>query len=128
MRDLTAVRERYLRDDVPVRLGGLAANLSRIKSFSTRDAGRDPVESLINESKFFIEWTAAETESKTAAELVELQIQLACWQRNWAEIWTDIPHRRRVAEQASAWSRRVLEMSGLLERQDGHDKTNDQEG
>ncbi len=120
MRELTAVRERYLRDDVPVRLGGLAANLSRIKSFASRDAGQDAVESLINESKFFIEWTAAETESNTAAELVELQIELACWQRNWAEIWTDIPNRRRVAEQAGAWSRRVLEMSGLLERQDLH--------
>jgi len=116
MRDLTAVRERYLRDNMPVRLGGLAANLSRIGSFATHDAGCEAVESLINESKFFIEWTAAEAESNTAAELVELQIQLARWQRNWPEIWTNLSQRSKVAEQASVWSQRVLEMSGLLER------------
>jgi hypothetical protein len=116
MRDLSAIRERYLRDDLPVRLGGLAANLSRIKSFAMHDAGRDAVESLINESKFFIEWTAAEADINTAAELVELQIQLARWQRNWAEIWSNLPERRSVADQASVWSQRALEMSGLLNK------------
>lgn len=81
MKDWTLIRERYLRDTLPIRLGGLAANLSRIKSFAAYDAGRDAVESLIDESKFFIEWTAAEADSSVAAELVELQVQLACWHR-----------------------------------------------
>ena len=116
MSDLAAIRERYLRDGAPVRLGGLAANLSRIKSFVKRDAGRDALESVINKSKFFIEWTAADTESDVAVELVGLQVQLARWQRNWADIWTDPSQRGSVAEQASAWSNRVLEMSGLLGR------------
>jgi len=116
MKDRTAIRERYLRDDLPVRLGGLAANLSRIKSFATHEASREAVESVIDESKFFIEWTAADAEISTAAELVELQIQLARWQRNWSGIWADQGQRRKVAEQSAAWSRRVLEMSGLLNR------------
>lgn len=116
MKDWTAIRERYLRDNFPVRLGGLAANLSRIKSFAANDAGRDAVESLIAESKFFIEWTTAEAEINAAAELVELQIQLARWQYNWAHIWDDRVQRRNVAEQSAAWSQRVLEMSGLLSR------------
>ena len=34
MKDWTSIRDRYLRDNLPVRLGGLAANLSRIKSCS----------------------------------------------------------------------------------------------
>jgi len=114
MKDWAAIRERYLRDDLPVRLGGLAANLSRIKSFAAHDASHDAIESMIAESKFFIEWTAAEAEVNTAAELVELQIQLARWQRNWARIWADQDLRKKVAEQSAAWSRRVLEMSGLL--------------
>ncbi len=114
MKDWTAIRKRYLHDDLPIRLGGLAANLSRIKSFSAHDAGREAVESLINESKFFIEWTAAVAECHAAAELVELQIQLARWQQNWARIWVDPEQRRQVAEQSSVWSKRVLEMSGLL--------------
>lgn len=116
MNDWTAIRERYLRDNFSVRLGGLAANLSRIKSFAANDAGREAVESLIAESKLFIEWTAAEAEINAAAELVELQIQLARWQYNWARIWDDQVQRRNVAEQSAAWSKRVLEMSGLLRR------------
>jgi hypothetical protein len=114
MRDWTAIRERYLRDDLPVRLGGLAANLSRIKSFASQDANHEVVESILDESKYFIEWTAAEVEIDTAAELVELQIQLACWQRRWASIWADSVQRNRVAEQSSAWSKRILDLSGLL--------------
>lgn len=114
MNDWTSIRERYLRDTVPIRLGGLAANLSRIKSFSTLEASRDAVESVIDESKFFIEWTAAETEIQTAAQLVELQVQLARWQQTWAETWNDPSQRKQMAEQSATWSRRVLEMSGLL--------------
>ncbi len=110
MKDWKAIRERYLYDSLPVRLGGLAANLRRIKSFASHDANCEAVESLIDESKYFIEWTAAEVEVDTAAELVELHVQLARWQRNWA----DPTQCSQVAEQSAAWSQRVSEMSGLL--------------
>jgi len=114
MKDWNQIRERYLRDDLPVRLGGLAANLSRIKSFSANEASREVVESLIDESKMFIEWTAAQAEINTAEKLVELQIQLALWQLQWLKIWPDKLKRAQVAEQSSAWSKHVLELSGLL--------------
>jgi hypothetical protein len=114
VKDTETIRERYLQDDVPTRLGGLEADLSRIKSFSSHDANLEAVESLLGESTYFIEWTAAETEIDTAAELVELQIQLARWKHNWPAIWASAIQRHQVAEQASQWSRRVLELSGLL--------------
>lgn len=114
MKDWTKIRERYLRDALPVRLGGLAANLSRIKSFAAHEANREAVESLLDESKFFIEWTALEVEIDIAAELVELQIQLARWQQCWPNIWNDLARRHQVAEQSSVWSKRILELSGLL--------------
>ena len=114
MKDWTAIRERYLRDSLPVRLGGLAANLSRIKSFSTQEASREAVESMLDESKYFIEWTAAQAEIQTAAQLVELQVQLARWQQTWTTTWNDPLQRRQLAEQSANWSKRVLEMSGLL--------------
>ena len=114
MKDWTDIRERYLRDKLPVRLGGLAANLARIKSFSDHPDHCKAVESLLDESKFFIEWTAADADVNTAAALVELQVQLAQWQRSWADIWTNTLQRMKVAEQMQHWSRRVLDMSGLL--------------
>lgn len=114
MRDRAVIQERYLRDTLPVRLGGLAANLSRIKSFAAHEASRDAVESLIDESKYFIEWTAVGAEIEVSAELVELQVQLARWQCQWAQIWLDPVRRGQVAEESSVWSKRVLELSGLL--------------
>ena len=112
--DQAAIRQRYLRDDLPIRLGGLAANLRRIRSFTQNEANREVVKSLVDESKHFIEWTAAEADVEAAAQLVELQVQLARWQHNWDRIWSDAEQRKRVGEQALAWSERVLGLSGLL--------------
>lgn len=114
MKDWTPIQERYLRDAVPIRLGGLAANLRRIKSFAAQEAGREAVASLIDESKHFIEWTARDAQIETAAQLVELQVQLARWQRKWPQIWLDSVQRQQIAEQALSWSDRVLKLSGLL--------------
>ena len=55
MTDWTMIRERYMRDEPPVRLGGLAANLARIASFSDNARHRMPVIGLIVESQHFIE-------------------------------------------------------------------------
>ncbi len=114
MKDWASIRERYLRDAVPIRLGGLAANLARIKSFSDHPDHREVVESLLDESKFFIEWTAHETVLETQVKLVELQLQLARWQCVWKDIWANPTERVAVAEQAGIWSKQVLALSGLL--------------
>ena len=66
MRDVRSIRDRYLKDAIPTRLGGLAANLARVSSFAKNPGNRDAVYLLLDESKWFIEWTAAETEIDTA--------------------------------------------------------------
>src|SRR6185503_15823762 len=71
MNNLAQIKERYLRDSVSIRLGGLAANLARVKSFSKNDQNQDAVFNLFEESKFFIEWTASETKLETTVELIE---------------------------------------------------------
>lgn len=114
MKDWSIIRERYMRDELPVRLGGLSANLSRIKSFSTNENSREAVASLIDESKMFIEWTAAQAEINTAALMVDVQIQLALWQIRWNHIWSNPSERKKIAEQAGIWSKQILEASGLL--------------
>jgi len=103
-----------MRDELPVRLGGLAANLSRIKSFSANENSRETVASLIDESKMFIEWTAAQAEINTAAVMVDVQVQLALWQIRWERIWNDPVQRKQIAEQSGIWSKQILELSGLL--------------
>jgi hypothetical protein len=107
-------KERYLQDNQSIRLGNLASNLARISSRCQARSDRDLVESLLKESKFFIEWTAPELEIEIAAELVELQIQLACWQYSLVEIWNDAKQLQIVAQKAGLRSDRVLNLSGLL--------------
>jgi hypothetical protein len=69
---------------------------------------------MLEESRFFIEWTALDAELEKQVALVELQRQLTHWQYSWAQIWADPDRRAEVAEQAGVWSERVLGMSGLL--------------
>lgn len=116
MKNQASIRERYLRDPLPTRLGGLAANLARIQSFSSHPEHREVVEGLLDESERFIEWAAPDAALQLQTELVELQRQLVQWHRNWSSIWDDPAQRAMVAETAGAWSRKVLEQSGLLDR------------
>ena len=114
MRDILPRRERYLRDNLAMRLGGLAANLRRMKSFAADAGGDDAVASLVEESKYFIEWTASDAPIDTAAQLVHLQVELARWQLQWAQRWSDTSQRLQLGERALAWSDHVLHLSGLL--------------
>jgi hypothetical protein len=109
-----ARRERYLRDPLPVRLGNLASNLTRLKSFARHPAMADAARKIIHESKHFIEWTAADAALDVQVEVIELQRLLAQWQLKWDEIWPDSERRRMVATQTDDWSKRILERSGLL--------------
>ncbi len=114
MIDLPQLRERYLRDPLPVRLGGLAANLARIQSFSDHPAHCEAVARLLEESSWFIEWAAPDAEFETQLFLVECQRQLARWRLAWGEIWQDAGRLAEVADQAGRWSERVLELSEFL--------------
>jgi hypothetical protein len=111
------MRERYLRDGVPVRLGGLAANLLRIGSFADRPEHGDVVVRLVRESALFIEWTAGDIQGDELIDLAHLQRELLQWYRNWESIWADGDRRAAVATGAAQWSRRLLEMSGLGARE-----------
>lgn len=115
---LDARKERYLRDPLPVRLGNLASNLARIKSIATQPDLGEAAKRVIRESKYFVEWAGKDADLQVQIELVELQRQLARWQFKWHEIWNDLERRASVAEQAGAWSEKILESSGLLNPQD----------
>lgn len=118
MTEKTGLKERFLSDDVPIRLGNLASNLKRIKAFATNPALSEAADQVVRESTYFIEWTALDLDTERCAELVELQVQLASWHLNWASLWEDPAQRATMAAQADAWSGRVLHMSGLLQRQE----------
>ena len=114
MKDISAIKYRYLQDELPVKLGGLAANLTRIKNFSMDHRHHKIVKSLLQESEFFIEWAAPEAEMHIQAELAELQIQIALWNYRLDIIWDDSKQRSTLSEKAEVWSKQILKMSGLI--------------
>lgn len=115
MNKLEKLRSRYLEDPITVRLGGLAANLSRVSSFSKNDNHLKVVSSISEESKWFIEWIAGDLKIEEIAELVKLQIQMAIWVRQSHNKWNDSNWRSELIDQTKHWSQSILQMSGLLD-------------
>lgn len=114
MKNLERVRARYLQDPLPKRLGALAADLARVASSARRGKTGENVVPMLEESQYFIEWTAAEATPEVAAMLVEIQIVLALWRRIWPEAQKNSSQRALLAFQALKWSEQIVDFAGLL--------------
>lgn len=108
------LRQRFLRDPLPVRLGGLSATLARISSSAKESNSPGVVLDLLSEARYLIEWTAAEAEPEIAAELVQTQRLLTLWQKAWTNASADRHQRTLLSAQAKDWSDKTLQSSGLL--------------
>ena len=114
MKDFEKLRERFLRDPLPRRLGGLAATLGRISSSARNSTDPNIVSNLLDEAKHLIEWVAAETEPETAAELVRMQTIITLWQGAWSETSQSPKQRTLLSVQAKDWSDKAVDFSGLV--------------
>ena len=114
MKDREKHRERFLRDPLPRRLGGLAATLGRISSSARKSSDPAIVANLLDEAKHLIEWTAGETEPETASELVRMQTMIALWQHAWEEASQNPKQRILLSVLAKDWSDKTLDFSGLV--------------
>jgi len=108
------LRERFLRDPLPQRLGGLAATLGRVSSSARNSLDPLIVRNHLHEARYFIEWTAAETKPEVAAELVSMQRLITLWLRVWEKTSHFREQRTLLSVEAKQWSDRVLDFSGLL--------------
>jgi hypothetical protein len=107
------LRARFLRDPLPRRLGGLAATFGRISSSARNSTDPLIVANLLDEAKHLIEWTAAETEPETAAELVRIQTLISLWQRAWTEASQNPQQRTLLSALAKDWADKAVDFSGL---------------
>jgi hypothetical protein len=107
-------RERFLRDPLPTRLGSLAADLARVASSARHPTGAESAAVMLEESQYYIEWTAAEAEPEIAAELVDIQRMIALWRKAWPEAQQYSAQRTLLSVQAKKWSDKVFGYSGLL--------------
>ncbi len=113
MKDPIKLRERFLRDPLPRRLGGLAATLGRISSSARKSTDPEIVLHLLDEAKHLIEWTAADTDPETAAELIQMQTMITLWQHIWNDTCQSPKQRTLLSVQAKNWSDKAVVFSGL---------------
>lgn len=115
MNNIAETRGRYLADPLPKRLGALAADLARVSSSARHPTRAASVSLMLEESQYFIEWVAAETEPEIASELVDIQVMLSMWRTLWPEAQRNATQRALLSFQAKKWSEQVLDYSGLLD-------------
>lgn len=115
MKNPQSKKERYLKDPLPIRLAGLAADLARVSSSARRTAASTSVAEMLEESQYYIEWTAAEAEPEVAAELVDIQRMLGLWRKAWPDAQHSRTQRTLLSVQAKKWSDQVLDYSGVLD-------------
>ena len=114
MIDKEKLRQRFLRDPLPRRLGGLAATLGRISSSARKSTDPVIVADLLEEAHRLIEWTAGETEPEIAAELVRIQTLLTLWQKAWASASQNPQQRLLLSVLAKDWADKAVDFSGLV--------------
>jgi len=107
MRDLKRMRERYLQDASPVRLGNLASSLLRLSHWVQMQQKDETIIDLMREIAWFMEWNG----DLALVELADMQREICRWRR----IWPVAQVRPILSFRALQMSKQVLELSGLPE-------------
>ncbi|MEH2355979.1 hypothetical protein [Nostoc sp.] len=115
MIEVTPNQQIFMQDDVTTRLRRLATHLSQIQSLWTQGSSEDLILALVDESRYFIEWTVPDMvkadDIDRACELVDLVRLLTRWLFHWDDIWADAEQKQSASAQISYWLQRVLEIS-----------------
>jgi hypothetical protein len=106
MRDLSAMRERFVRHRLPVRLGHVASNLARLSDWACEGHSSQALVDLMREIAHEMEWSG----EAGLVELADMQREVCFWRRAWPAA----PARSVLAQRTHAMSDRLLELSGLL--------------
>jgi hypothetical protein len=106
MRDLKRMRERYLRDEIPIRMGNTASSLLRLSQWVQNRHRDEAIIDLMREITWLMEWSG----DMTLAEMADMQREICRWRR----VWPVDQARSILSFRARQMSNRVLELSGLV--------------
>ena len=108
MKDLQKMRDRFIRDESPIRMGNLASNLLRLSNWIQAGHNDREIVDLMRQIAWLMEWSG----DLASAELADMQREICRWRRAWP-----VDQARHIlALRASQMSNRILEWSGLLEQ------------
>lgn len=101
------MRERFIRDRSPVRMGNLASDLLRLNKWIQARRNDEAIVDLMREIAWLMEWSG-----DLASQLADMQREICRWRR----VWPVEQARSILAFRALQMSNRILEWSGLLEK------------
>ena len=100
------MRERFMRDDGPVRMGNLASNLLRLSKWVQMGHDDEVIVDLMRQIAWLMEWMG----DFASPELADMQREICRWRRVWPV--ERVSHI--LALRSAQMSNRILELSGLL--------------
>lgn len=112
MRNLDEIKIRYFKEPFNRRLGHLASDLLRISTFLENPKNTAAVNDIIEESKFFIEWTANDAPYNIQEFFADIQPKLALWQLRLENVSAKAALKKCSRE----WSRQLIRFAGLSKR------------
>lgn len=111
MISIDELNERFAKDSVPVRLGGIASDLARLAGLMRSHTNNSSsIENVLMELKLFTEWVAKDINLSAQETVLSLQRNLADWSLNG---FTGA-RLNDIEKQAQNWSGAILDISGLL--------------
>ena len=104
------LRERFMKDPVERRLGSIASDLVRLANLAKiGNAGKEAFNNVLDEVKFFTEWSARDLHPEAQEKILNLQRVMVSW------ISSSSPERAmNIEHEARNWSKDILSVSGLL--------------
>jgi hypothetical protein len=106
MKDLKRMRERFIRDDGPVRMGNLASNLLRLSKWVQMGHDDEAIVDLMRQIAWLMEWMG----DFASPELADMQREICRWRR----VWPVERANHILALRSTQMSNRILELSGLV--------------
>jgi hypothetical protein len=116
MPNWSAITASFLALDQQHQLGELASSLAHLKSWVQSSDSHQVVPVVLDESLLYLSLILQNTQIYNG-ELNQLQDILQDWQSNWDNIKSQSTQTANIADVASGWSQRVLDLSGLLSSQ-----------
>ena len=109
MTQIGLLRERFDRDPVSVKWGGIASDLLRLSTMAHANRlDSDAFRSVLTETKLFTEWLAPQVRFEEQETILSLQ-------RTLSGISSPYPDPKDIEIKTHAWSDKVLDISGLVQ-------------
>ncbi|MBI4395169.1 MAG: hypothetical protein HY583_03120 [Candidatus Omnitrophica bacterium] len=117
MKNQLEVQKRFLQEDTNMKLGHLASDLSRLASLVEMGNKAQTIKGVIEESKFFCEWSVRDFELDIQTLLAEIQSFLSQMELQWDFLSHQNEWRESVVHKSKVWSQELLQKSGLINSQ-----------